>query len=138
MTNLNDFTKPFAVDPKAFEDGFKTWAGFGEQVSGITLDAAARSNEIATTSAQETIANLRDLVAVRDEPAAYGQAYADFARKQAELAVRTAEAFGGVFQAAQTSTGDLVAKAGEQATETAVANTDRTTGKARSAAKKAA
>ena len=138
MTNLNDFTKTFAVDPKTFEDGFKTWASFGERMSGITLDAAAKSNEIATKSAQETFANLRDVTTVRDEPAAYGQAFAQFAQKQAELALRTAEAFGGVARTAQENTGELMSKAGEQATGTVAANTDRATRKTASAAKKAA
>ena len=138
MTNLNDFTKTFAVDPKTFEDGFKTWASFGERMSGITLDAAAKSNEIATKSAQETFANLRDVTVVRDEPAAYGQAFAEFAQKQTELAMRTAEAFGGIARTAQESAGELMSQAGEQATGSATANANRATRKTASAAKKAA
>ncbi len=138
MTNLNDFTKAFAVDPKTFEDGFKTWASFGEQVSGITLDAAAKSNAIATQSAEETIANLRDVTVVRDDPAAYGLAFADFAQKQVELALRTAQAFGGIVRNAQQSTGELMSKAAEQATGTAAANVNRATRKTASAAKNAA
>ncbi len=138
MTNLNDFTKTFAIDPKTIQNGFKTWAGFGEQMSSITLNAAAKSNEIAAKGAQEAFANLRDVAVVRDEPAAYGQAFAEFAQKQMQLALRTAEAFGGVAKAAQTDTGELVSKAGEQAAGSIAANTNATARKTRAAAKKAA
>lgn len=138
MTNVTDFTNPLAADAQTFEQGFKTCASFGERISGIVLDAAADSNEIVTKSASETIANLRDVVVVRDDLTAYGQVYADFARKQAELALRTAEALGNVVRAAQAGTGDLVSNAGEQAAGTAAANVDRATRKAASAGKKAA
>jgi Phasin protein len=138
MTNLNELTKTFAFDTKSVEDGFKTLTSFGERLSGITLDAAVASNEIAAKTAQETFANLRNVAVVRDEPAEYGRAFADFAQKQAELALRTAEAFGGVFQSVQTNATDLVSEAGAQTTETVAANANTAARKTTRTAKKAA
>ena len=45
----------------------KTWATFGERLSGIALEAATRSNEIATVSAKEMIARLGDVTKLREE-----------------------------------------------------------------------
>lgn len=129
----NDFTKffadlpnPFAVDQKMVEQNIAAWTGFSEKMSGIAFDAAAAGHEIASTSTRESLANLRNMTAVR-EPAEYGQAFGDFAQKQADLAMRTAEAFGGVVRSAQTDAAQLMTEAGETMTKDVTANVNSAT-----------
>ncbi len=124
MNTEQDFTKFFGQLPAGFQfdknaatDALQTWATFGERLSGITLEAAARSNEIATTSTKETLARLGDVTKVRDEPSEYAQAAADYVQGHFELSRRTAEAFASVVQKAQTDTVELVGTAGERATQ---------------------
>lgn len=138
MTNLPDFNKLFAdaqksfkFDAKAVEKNLETAATFGKRFSAVALEAAAKSNDIASKSAHESIANLRGVAVYRDEPAAYGKAIADFFQSQVDLVTRAAENFGVVAQAAQTKTTDLVTEAGELVKKTTSANVN-------AAAKKAA
>lgn len=124
MNTAQDFTKFFdqlpaglQFDGSAATDALKVWAAFGERLSGITLEAATRSNEIATASAKETFDRLGDLTKVREEPAEYAQATAGYVQGQFELSRRTTEAFAGVMQKAQADTVELIGTAGERATE---------------------
>ena len=122
MSSLTDFPKvlaefqktfsfdqtTFSFDQKAFEDGVKSVVTFAERLSGITLDAATKSNEITSRSVSESIANLRTLTTARKEAFEYGKAFTDFAQSQFDLAVRAAGEFGDLAKWAQTSTTDLV------------------------------
>ena len=124
MNTAQDFTKFFGQLPAGFQldgsvatDAMKTWATFGERLSGITLEAAAKSNEIVTASAKENLTRLGDVTKVREEPSEYAQAAAGYVQGQFELSRRTAEAFAGVMQKAQADTVELVGTTGERATE---------------------
>ena len=133
MNTAQDFTKLFGQIPAGFQldgsaatDAMKTWATFGERFSGIAIEAATRSTEIATASATETFGRLGDVTRVRDEPSEYPQAAAGYFQAQFELSRRTAEAFGAVMQKAQADTVELVGTTGERATEQAAAGAGST------------
>lgn len=132
MNTAQDFTKLFGQIPAGFQldgaatDAMKTWATFGERLSGIAIEAATKSTEIATASATETFGRLADAAKVRDEPSEYTQAAAGYFQAQFELSRRTAEAFAGVMQKAQADTVELVGTAGERATEQAAAGAKST------------
>ena len=72
MNTATDFTKFFGqlpaglqLDGTAASDAIKIWGTFGERLSGIALEAATRSTEIATASAKETFDRLGDVTKVR-------------------------------------------------------------------------
>ena len=124
MNTAQDFTKFFGQIPAGFQfdgsaatDAMKIWATFGERLSGIALEAATSSNEIATASAKETFARLGDATKLREEPSEYAQAAANFAQGQFELSRRTAEAFVGIMQRANSDTVALVAATGQSTTD---------------------
>ena len=124
MNTAQDFTKFFRqlptglqLDGSAATDAMKIWGTFGERLSGIALEAATRSNEIATASATETFARVGDVTKVRDEPSEYAQTAAGYFQGQFELSRRTAEAFAGVVQKAQADTVELVGTTGQRATD---------------------
>lgn len=128
MTNVQDFTKFFAnipteftVDPKVAGDAWKIWANFGEGFSGIALQAATKSNEIAVASTREALSRFRDISKVREEPTEYAQAFSDFAQAQLDNSRRVAEAFGDVVQQAQTKATDLVTTTADRFAQTGVA-----------------
>ncbi len=129
MNTAQDFTKFFGqlptglqLDGNAATDALKVWATFGERLSGITLEAATRSNEIATASAKETFDRLGDVTKVREEPAEYAQAAAGYVQGQFALSRRTAEALAGVMQKAKADTVEFVGTAGERAAEQGAAS----------------
>jgi hypothetical protein len=132
----NDMQKLF--DPQGYQDVFKTFGTMNERLMSIAVEAGTRSTDVASDAAKETFANLRELSQVRDEPTAYGNAYTDFVQKQADLFMRTAEAFGNVTQKAGNETSDLASKAGEEITSKVAANAESATQKVSSAANKAA
>lgn len=133
---INDMQTLF--DPRGYQDVFKTWASFNERVSGIMTDAARKSTDIASGTAQEAISNLRDVTTVRDEPADYAKAYGDFVQKQSDLFMRTAQAYADVAKNSGSEASELVSKTGEEIAEKASANVNDAADKAGAAAKKAA
>ncbi len=146
MNTAQDFTKFFGqlpsglqLDGSAATDAMKVWATFGERLSGITPEAAAKSNEIAMASAKKTFARLGDVTKVHQEPAGYAQAAAGYVEGQFELSRRTAEAFAGVMQKAQADTVELISTTGERVTEqgAATAASKATATKSKQAAKAA-
>ncbi|RYH07362.1 phasin family protein [Tropicimonas sp. IMCC6043] len=145
MTNPNEFSKVFAAfqnafpfDQKTIEEGAKTMAGFGERFASVGFDTVSKSSEIAARATQDSIANLRGVSVVRDEPSDYAQAMADFAQSQFELAVRVAEEFGVVAQQAQTSAVELVSKANEAVHQQAAVNINSASKPTKAAGPKAA
>ena len=131
MNTAQDFTKflgqlpaGLQIDGSAANDAMKIWATFGERLSGITLEAAAKSNEIATASAKETFTRLGDVTKVRDEPSEYAQAATGYLQGQFELSRRTAEAYAGVMQKAQADTAELVGTTGQRAAEQGAAGAE--------------
>ena len=85
-------------DPRGYQDVFRTWAQMNERVTGLMVDAAEKTTEIAHGTTQEALSNVREVTQVRDEPADYGQAYSDFVQKQGDLFMRTARSYAEVTQ----------------------------------------
>ena len=121
-----------------YEDVFKTWAQNAESVIAIATDSATRSTDIASESAKEAFSNLREVSQVREQPADYGKAYSDFAQKQMDLFMRTAQAMSDVGQKTGTETTELATKAGEGMGQKVTANLQDAADKATAAANKAA
>lgn len=138
MAKATDFANTLPFDQAALRDGFTTWARFNERLMGIALDVAETSSGLAAKTTEETISNLRGVTTLRDEPADYGKAVSDFVQKQAELGMKTAEAYGTLVQKAQSRATELATEAGETFGDTAAANANSAAKKATSAAKKAA
>lgn len=125
-------------DPRGYQNVFKTWASFNERMSTIAIDAMTKSTEIATEATQQSLSNLRDITAVRDEPAEYGQAYSDFVQKQADLLMRTGQSLGEVSQKAGSETSELASTTGEEMAGKVATDAKSASDRATSAAKKAA
>ena len=131
----NDLRSLF--DPQGYQNVFKTWAGFNERLTGIMVEAATKSTDIATGTAHEAFDNIREVTQVRDEPTGYAKAYSDFAQKQMELFTRTAQSFGDVTQKAGSDTSELASKTGEELSDKVASNASDAADKANSAADKA-
>ena len=125
---------PSMFDAKAFQDAMSDAAQRNARMTSIFLDAAARSTEIVTAGTHETLSNIRDLTAMRDEPGEYAEAYSDFMRRQADLARRSAEELASVTQRAGTETSEIVT----DGAEAVFANANKAAQKTTSATKKAA
>ncbi len=132
----NDIQSLF--DPQGYQNVFKTWAGMGERLTRVAVEAGNRSADIASETTKEALANVREVTQVRDEAADYGKAYSDFAQKQMDLFMRTAQNFADVTQKAGQETAEQAQKAGEEVADKAAANAEGATQKAKSAADKAA
>ena len=124
--------------PQGYEDIFKTWAQTTERMTGIATDAATRNTDIAHDTAKEAFANIREVAQVRDEPAAYGQAYSDFLQKQMDLFMRTAQSFANVTQSTASEATELASKAGEDMGQKVAVNAQGAAKTATNAANKAA
>lgn len=125
-------------DPQGYQDIFRTWAETNERLTTIATETATRSTDIASESAKEAFSNLREASRVREQPAEYGQAMADFAQKQMDLFMRTAQAMSDAGQKAGAEAKELATKASEDMGNKAAANAQGAADKATSAAKKAA
>lgn len=125
-------------DPQGYQDVFNTWASMNERMMSLAVESGTRMTDIANDTAKETFSNVRDLTQARDEPTAYGQAYADFLQRQTELFTRTAQAYATETQKIGGETAELASKAGEDMTKKIAANADGAAKTVRSATKKAA
>lgn len=125
-------------NPQGYHDIFKTWASANERMTSIAVEAGTRATDIASETAKEVLSNVRELSQVRDEPTAYGKAYADFVQKQMELFTRSAQSFADETQRAGSKTAELASDAGQEMTDKVADNTDSAAKTARSAANKAA
>ena len=117
----------------AFGDGWKTWASFGSRLSGLTLETASKSTDIATDASKETISNLRFVTTIRDGAPDYAKAYGGFVQTQMDLTRRTAEALFGLARMAGTEASELLFEAGGSLTETATASANEAASKAKKA-----
>lgn len=138
MAKAKDVATTLPFDQEAVRDGFAAWARYNERFMGIALDVAEKSTGLAARTTEEAISNLRGMTALRDEPADYGKAISDFVQKQADLGMKTAEAYGTLAQKAQTEMTELATEAGENFGEKVAANANGAAKKATAAAKKAA
>jgi hypothetical protein len=135
---LDRIPNSFPMDKGATLNAWKTWTSFNERFAGIALDTAAKSNEIAAHRAQETIAQLRDITRVYEEPGDYSQAIADFTQAQVNLTRDTMEAYAKLLQQVKDDAAELFTQAGEETAEAAEANAETAVKKTRSQARKAA
>ena len=142
MTNTQDFTNffknaPTAVDSAAVTDAWKTWATFGERFSAIAVDAASKSNDITSNTVKETLALLRTVTKVQDEPADYTKVVSDFGTAQSELVKTHFEALGDVAKLAQNDATELLTTTGQRITEQGSKAANDAETKANTAASKA-
>ena len=133
---VNDIQSLF--DPQGYRDVFRTFASVNERLTGVMVDAATKTTEIAHETTQEALGNVREMAQVRDEPADYGKAYSDFVQKQMDLVGRTARSYADVSQKSATEVTETVSEAGQQIGDKAAANAEGAADRATSAAKKAA
>lgn len=145
MANTQDFTAvmkdmmgSFPVDTKAMEEAFKTQATLNEKLSGVALDAAAKSAELSSKWTKDTIAKLGEMSKAKAEPADYAKAATDFASASAEVAAENMAAFAEIAKKVQTDTVELLMAAGKDITEDATAAVKKATNDVTAAAKKAA
>ena len=119
MFNPNEFAANLKFDEGRAADVWKSFAAYGQRIATLNLDTAAAITDVATKGSLDSIANLRDLTTVREDPSAYAEAFSTFAKKQSELASRNAEQLGDIARDAQNSTSELVSDAGEEAVNAA-------------------
>lgn len=135
---MKDFMGAFPVDMTAVQDAFKTQATFGEKLSKVALEAADKSAEISGKWTKESLAKAGVVAKVKEDPADYGKAFADFASAQAELAAENMAAFAEVAKKVQMETVELMLAAGKDFSEDASAAVKKATDEVTKAAKKAA
>jgi len=145
MANTQDFTAmmkdamgAFPVDTSAMEEAFKTTATLNEKLSGVALEAAGKSSEIANAWTKDTLAKLAELSKAKAEPADYAKAMTDFASAAAEVAAENMSAFAEVAKKVQMDTVELLMAAGKDMTEDATKAVKKATEEVTTAAKKAA
>lgn len=142
MTNQS--TKSAATEiqslfnPQGNQDVIKMWASMNERLTEIVVDAGTRSIDILGNTTKEALSNLSEVMQVREEPTDYAKAYSDFAQKQVDLMVRTAQDVGDVTQNAGAETTELASKAGEKLSDKVAASTKDAVDKVGSSVKKSA
>ncbi|WP_226782522.1 Phasin [Oceaniglobus trochenteri] len=143
-TKAQDYTKTmqdmmgaFPVDMTAFQDGFKTYAAFGEKMSKVALEAAEKSTEISTAWTKGTIAKMGDVTKSKSEAADYQKSVSDFASAQAEMTSESMAAFAEVAKKVQMETVEIMLAAGKTASEDMTAAAKKAGEDMTAAAKKA-
>lgn len=114
---FQDMMGAFPMDMSAFQDGFKTYAAFGEKMSKVALEAAEKSTEISTAWTKATITKMGDVTKVKVEPTDYSKSMTDFASAQAEMTSESMAAFAEIAKKVQMETVELMLAAGKTATE---------------------
>ncbi|MGI3212856.1 phasin family protein [Roseovarius tibetensis] len=132
----NDIQSLF--DPQGFQDIFKTLTSANERMTSIFIETATKSTDIAKDTAKEAFSNLREVTAVRDEPADYSKAYSDFMQKQMDLVMGTSKSLSEVTQKFGTEVTEVASKSGEDLSSKVTAKANEATDTAKNAAKKAA
>ncbi|SIT00622.1 Phasin protein [Roseivivax lentus] len=135
---FNDIPTTFSFDQKAFEARWKDLTGANEKMMSIGLETASKTTDIATKSAHETFANLRELTKARSEPQDYMQALTDFAQAQFGVAQAAAESFTVVTKDASTEVTEIATNVGEDAIADVTKAAEKTAEKAASESKAAA
>lgn len=132
----NDIQSLF--DPQGFQDVFKTMTSANERMTSLMVEAATKSTDIAKDTAKEAFSNLREVTAVRDEPADYSKAYSDFMQKQMDLVMGTSKSLSEVTQKFGTEATEFASKTGEELSSKVTEKAHQATDTAKNAAKKAA
>ncbi|TYB91040.1 Phasin [Oceaniovalibus sp. ACAM 378] len=112
---MQDMMGAMPIDMSAFQDGFKSYAAFGEKLSKVALEAAEKSTEISTAWTKATLAKMGDVSKLKTEPAEYGQSVSDFASAQAEMTSESMAAFAEVAKKVQMETVEVMMAAGKDA-----------------------
>lgn len=131
---MQDMMGAFPMDTSAMQDAFRTQAQLAERLSRVALDAAEQSTEISSSWTKETLAKLRDVTAVRDEPADYSKALSELASAQAETTAETMARFAEVAKKLQMDTVELMLAAGKDLAEDTAEQTRAATARGRQVA----
>jgi hypothetical protein len=117
-----DYTKAFAemmdampADMTAMTDAFRTSAAFGEKLSKVALTAAEQSAELSSAWTKETLSNLADVAAAKEDPAEYTKAASDFAAASLEATTENVAAFAEIAKRVQMETLELMMASGKEA-----------------------
>ena len=135
---MQDMMGQFPLDTGSMQDAFRSYASFGEKMSKVVLEAADKSTEISSKWMKDTIQNMGQVAAVREEPTEYTKSFTDFASAQAEGTAETMAAYAEVAKKVQMETVELMLAAGKDAQEDANSAMKRATNAATSNAKRAA
>lgn len=145
MATTPDFTKvmqdmmaKFPMDASALQNAFKTQAAFGEKLSKVALDAAAKSTDLSAKWTKETLAKMGTAATAKADVADYTKAATDFASASAEKAAEVMAAFAEIAKKVQLDTVELMMAAGKEAAAEATAAVQKVTTEATDAVKKAA
>ncbi|WP_102107666.1 Phasin [Oceaniglobus roseus] len=134
---MQDMMSAFPMDMSAFQDGFKSYAAFGEKMSKVALEAAEKSTEISTAWTKGTIAKMGDVTRMKAEPAEYQKSFSDFASAQAEMTSESMAAFAEIAKKVQMDTVEIMLAAGKDASAEMTAAAKKATDDMTAAAKKA-
>ena len=144
MTKTTDYTKvmqdmmaSFPMDTSSFQNAFKSQAAIGEKLSKVALEAAAKSTEISSNWAKDSIAKLTSAAKAKAEPAEYTKAATDFASAAAEMASEHMAAFAEVAKKVQMDTVELLMAAGKEVSTEATAAVKKATDEVSAVAKHA-
>lgn len=136
---MQDFMGSFPMmDMSSMQEGWKSYAAFGEKMSKVALDAAEKSTEISSKWTIDTLSKLGNVATVKDEPADYSKAVTDFASAQAESTAETIAAFAEIAKKVQMETVELMLAAGKDAQEDATSAMKKAGREYQTAAKRAA
>ena len=134
----NDFLAALPFDVKAMEDNFRAAAAVNEKLSGVALDVAGKSNDIASKATKDTISALAKVGKAKAEPANYAKALTEFANFAADQAIKNSSAYAEIGRKAQEEAVELLFAAGKDASNEATAAIQKAANKATKVAKKAA
>lgn len=131
---MQDMMGSFPVDTSAMQDAFRTQAQLAERLSRVALDAAEQSTEISSSWTRETLAKLREVATVKDEPADYSKAVTQLTSAQAETTAETMARFAEVAKKLQMETVELMLAAGKELAEDTAEQTRAATARSRQVA----
>ena len=114
---MQDMMNAFPMDTSAMQDAFRSQAQLAERLSRVALDAAEQSTEISSKWTKETLAKMRDVATVKDDPADYSKALTEVASAQAETTSETMARFAEIAKRVQMETVELMMSAGREMAE---------------------
>lgn len=135
---FKDAMNNFPMDMSAFQDMFKTSAGYGEKLSKVALDAADKSTEVSVQWTRSTLAKLGEVSKAKQDPADVTKSLTDFASAQAEMAAEHMAAFAEIAKKVQAETVELLMSAGKTMSEETSAAVNKAAADVTATAKKVA
>jgi hypothetical protein len=106
-------------------------------MSAVAIDAAAKSTELSSKWAHDTLAKLATMSKAKAEPADYAKSMSDFVQTSAQSAAEHMAAFAEIAKKVQTETLELMLAAGKDVSEDMTAVAKKATAEVTAAAKKA-